>query len=85
MKRVTASEARRDWFRLLDEVVAGEQVIVERKGCRIVLRRESRDESGAAADYSDVFAVRDPESADTWGWDWDGSGLRPAKKAVRRK
>lgn len=85
MKRVTASEARRDWFRLLDEVVAGEQVIVERKGCRILLRRESGDEVGKEPDYSDIFDVRDPEAADTWGWDWDDAGLRPAKRSVRRK
>jgi hypothetical protein len=32
MKRVTASEARRNWFRLLDEVAAGAVVVIERGG-----------------------------------------------------
>ncbi len=41
MKRVTASEARKSWFRLLDDVAAGEVVVIERKGRRIVLRGES--------------------------------------------
>ena len=32
MKRVTASEARRNWFRLLDEIAGGEQVVITSEG-----------------------------------------------------
>ena len=35
MKRVTASDARKNWFRLLDEAAAGEVVVIERAGTRI--------------------------------------------------
>jgi hypothetical protein len=74
MRRVTASEARRNWFRLLDEVAAGAGVVILRKGRRIVLRRE---EPAAAAerelpDYSDSIRVPDVAEADRWGWDWEG-------------
>ena len=31
MKRLTASEVRKNWFRVLDEVAAGEGVVLERK------------------------------------------------------
>jgi len=40
MKKVTASEARRQWFRLLDEAAQGEVIVLQRRGRRLVLRRE---------------------------------------------
>jgi hypothetical protein len=70
MKRVTASEARRNWFRLLDEVIAGETVVVERKGWRVVLRREKQSSEGKIPDYSGLLRSGDLELADRWGWRW---------------
>ncbi|MGH7468687.1 MAG: type II toxin-antitoxin system Phd/YefM family antitoxin [Longimicrobiales bacterium] len=72
MKRVTASEARRDWFRLLDEVVNGEVVVIERKGQRIVLRREpsSRRARERFPDYRRLIQAQDASAADTWSWEW---------------
>jgi len=40
MKQVKASEARKRWFQLLDAALRGEVIAVERKGQRVVLRRE---------------------------------------------
>ncbi|MCY4389867.1 MAG: hypothetical protein OXC18_22450 [Desulfurellaceae bacterium] len=37
MKKLTASEARKNWFQVLDEVAAGEVVVLERKGEMILL------------------------------------------------
>ncbi|MGH7475487.1 MAG: type II toxin-antitoxin system Phd/YefM family antitoxin [Longimicrobiales bacterium] len=68
MKRVTASEARRHWFRLLDEVAAGAVVLIERHGRRLVLRREPRGEGEEAPDYGRLIQVAEPERADRWGW-----------------
>jgi len=71
MKRVTASEARRNWFRLLDEVAQGEVVCIERGGRRIILRREP--ESGGATglpDYDALLQVPDLDEAHKWGWSW---------------
>ena len=75
VKRMTASDVRRDWFRVLDEVLAGETVVVERGGRRVVLR--VADESGGGArqappDYRDLLRGNVDE-ADQWSWEWAGS------------
>ncbi|CAN5895965.1 hypothetical protein BH23GEM9_BH23GEM9_31110 [soil metagenome] len=73
MKRVTASDARKNWFRLLDEIAAGEVVVIERNGERIVLRRETAaPRSRQLPDYSTILHVPHATAADTWTWDWDG-------------
>jgi antitoxin (DNA-binding transcriptional repressor) of toxin-antitoxin stability system len=76
MKQVTASEARKNWFRLLDEALDGEVIAVQRKGQRLVLRREdvakSRD-TKASRQYKRLLRVPDGEKADQWSWDWRGS------------
>lgn len=74
MKRVTASEARRNWFRLLDEVIGGEVVAIVRKGKRILIRREdpARSAKRPLPDYGSIITVPDADRADTWGWDWPG-------------
>lgn len=80
MKRITASEARRNWFQLLDRAAAGEVVLIERNGRRIVLRREEEGERSAAVpDYRTLIRpVGDVEGADRWSWAWDSSaGLHP--------
>ena len=60
MKRVTASEARTGWFRLLDEVVAGEIVCVKRGGFRVLIQRQF--EAAPDADLPDYGRIlRVPE------------------------
>jgi hypothetical protein len=74
MKRVTASEARKQWFRLLDEVAAGEVVILERKGRRLVLCREdAKVGERTVPDYRKLIRAPDADHADQWSWDWQGS------------
>jgi len=82
MKHITASQARRDWFRILDEVADGETVVIDRKGRRIQIRRV--DPPGADAplpDYTRLLQVReDATEAHRWGWEWsgeEGGALRP--------
>ena len=75
MKRVTASEARRRWFSLLDEVIDGEVIAILRKGKRIILRRDdSAERRQKPPDYRSVLRVREPDRADSWHWDWNASG-----------
>jgi hypothetical protein len=83
MKRIGATEARRTWFRLLDEVAAGEIVVVERGGRRIVLRREEPPSAGRGKtpSYEGLLLVRGAEHADEWGWEWTGPG-RDVEPAV---
>jgi hypothetical protein len=79
MKRVTATEARKNWFRLLDEVVEGEVVLIEREGARLLLKMADQGEPPSKIpDYQGLIRVPDADEADQWGWDWDGSpeGLR---------
>ena len=76
MKQVTASEARKNWFRLLDEALDGEVIAVQRKGHRLVLRREDVAKSRntkASRQYKRLLHVPDDEKADQWSWDWRGS------------
>jgi hypothetical protein len=72
MKRVTASEARKNWFRLLDEVAQGAVVCIERGGRRIVLRREEPEAGEAATlpEYDALLRVPEVDLADRWGWSW---------------
>ncbi len=85
MKRLTATQARRHWFRLLDEVADGEVVLIERKGRRIVLRREEQARPRGAPsdeDYGRLLTVPDLDRAETWRWEWVGPG---AELAVREE
>lgn len=72
MKRITASEARRNWFRLLDEVVAGETVVIERRGVRVVLQRYA--EPDRAPDYRGLLVGVGLDQADRWTWEWAADG-----------
>jgi antitoxin (DNA-binding transcriptional repressor) of toxin-antitoxin stability system len=82
MKRVTATEARKNWFRLLDEVLEGEVVLIERDGARLVLKLVDQGEpTERIPDYQALIRVKDVDEADEWGWEWDGSpeGLHPRR------
>jgi antitoxin (DNA-binding transcriptional repressor) of toxin-antitoxin stability system len=75
MKKITASEARKHWFRILDEAAQGEVIVLERKGRRLVLHREEPDKPGAAAkgpDYRRLLRAPDADKADRWSWEWRG-------------
>lgn len=76
MKRVTASEARRHWFRLLDQVLEGEVVAIVRRGARIIIRREpASDAEAEPPDYSGIIRVPDIDHADRWNWEWEGEDV----------
>ena len=80
MKRVTATEARKNWFRLLDDVLEGEVIVIERNGNRIVIRRESEppvEGAYSTSDYSHLLRVAKADEADRWGWSWSEGDLEP--------
>lgn len=81
MKRMTATEARRHWFRLLDEVAAGEEILIERDGARLVLKIADLQGPAKVPDYQGLIRIPDADQADQWGWEWDGSpaGLKTRK------
>lgn len=85
MNRITASEARRRWFQILDRVADGEVIVIERKGRRILLRREEEEDlASEVPDYSALIRpIEDVNRADEWGWEWtESEGLRPREDGV---
>jgi hypothetical protein len=87
MKKITASEARRQWFRLLDEAVQGEVIVVQRKGRRLVLRREDIGKVKAASSgpaYRRLLRVPRVDQADRWSWEWKPEGRLAPRRAPAR-
>ena len=79
MKHVTATEARKNWFTLLDEALKGEVIAIRRNGKNLVLKRHT--DGDVIPDYSKVLKFDDAENADSWGWEWRGPGkLTPKSK-----
>lgn len=72
---MTASDARKNWFRVLDEAAAGEVVVVERAGTRILIQRDPNvGVVGEVPDYGAVVRGPDLTHADAWSWDRDAEG-----------
>ncbi len=81
MKRVTASDARRDWFRLLDEVAGGAVVSIERGGRTILLQRAPHPKGRAPApDYTRLIRAPNAAAADRWSWEWPEGELEPSER-----
>ena len=76
MKHVTASEARKNWFKLLDEAARGEIIAIQRNDKKLILRLERRRRS--VPSYRGMIRGADIENADKWGWEWsDSKGFVP--------
>lgn len=80
MKKVTASQARREWFRILDEAARGETFVIDRKGRRLVLQRQP-EEAVSVPDYGALLTVPEADRADAWSWSWSPEGLEPRNSA----
>ena len=72
MKHVTASEARKNWFTLLDEAVKGEVIAIQRNDKKLILKLEKK--KPAAPSYKGLIDFPDADEADIWGWEWKGPG-----------
>jgi hypothetical protein len=81
MTRIKASEARQEFFRLLDAAEKGEAVIVERKGARFRLTLVPPEPIGTPA--SPVL-VEDPEVL-SGNWTWVGDQEGQLQFRSRRK
>ena len=74
MKHVTPSDARKNWFRLLDEAAAGEVIVIERNNKRLLLQADKRVKSAKPKRW----IQGNVDDADQWGWDWSPKkGLIP--------
>ena len=86
VKKIAASEARKQWFRLLDEAARGETIVLERHGRRLVLRREETESARTAkpaVDYRRLIRVPHVREADRWSWEWRGPDRPLASRRVR--
>ena len=62
MKYVTASDARKNWFQLLDEAANGEVIAIHRDGKKLILKLNNT--IAAIPDYKDIIDFPDAENAD---------------------
>jgi hypothetical protein len=88
VKRIAASEARKQWFRLLDKVARGDTIAFEWRGRRLVLRREETDCAATAkpaVDYRRLIRVPHVREADRWSWQWRGPDRPLASRGVRAR
>lgn len=74
MKQVTATQARQNFFKLLDCAARGEKIVIERKGVSLELvrqpTRKGKRKSGKIPDYSNCI-FSDVSNADKWTWEWE--------------
>lgn len=78
MRHVTATEARKNWFRLLDEAAEGEVLVIDREGVELVLQRRDRGRTVEAEppSYEGLIRAERLDEADQWSWEWrDPEGL----------
>lgn len=71
MKCVTASEARKNWFKLLDEAANGEVIAIQRNDKKLILKAQKG--RPRIPSYKGLIGGK-VDDADTWGWEWKGSG-----------
>lgn len=81
MKYVTASEARKNWFQLLDEAAEGEIIAIQRDDKKLVLQLEKKKQR--VPNYKGLIQARGADNADAWGWEWKGPGRLVSR--IRRK
>lgn len=77
MKQVGATEARKDFFKLLDKVVEGETVVIKRKGVNLRLVREPQVKKKSKKIQYHRYIQGAVDQADQWNWVWSPSeGLK---------
>lgn len=76
MKQVSATEARINFFKLLDSALKGEVVIIDRNGIPLQLVRRTYLKRLGAKKKKVHYAShihRGVDDADQWSWDWDSA------------
>ena len=76
MKYVTASEARKNWFKLLDEAAKGEVIAIQRNDKKLILKAQKA--RPRVPSYKGLIGGK-VDDADTWGWEWKGPGTFVSK------
>ncbi|MBI2336040.1 MAG: type II toxin-antitoxin system Phd/YefM family antitoxin [Deltaproteobacteria bacterium] len=79
MKQFSATEARKNFFKLLDSAVEGETVTIKRKGIVLKLVPSRPQKTKKVSGYS-PYIHSDVSKADQWVWHWD-----PNKGLISKK
>ena len=82
MKHVTATEARKNWFALLDEALSGEVIAIQRDNKKLILKLQSTKR--ATKSYNELIDFPDADEADTWSWEWKGPGKLESRRGSER-
>jgi len=84
MTRYTAAEARKHLSGLLNAAERGQEVVIERKGVRFVVKAE-RSAPRPAQRRESIFEFIDPVVMEgEWTWAWGRRGLRFARRGRAR-
>jgi hypothetical protein len=83
MKHVTASEARKNWFKLLDEAARGEVIAIQRDDKKLILKAAKT--KSRQPNYKKLIQFPDVDDAHTWGWEWKGPGQLASRKKPNPK
>ena len=76
MKRYTSSQVRERFADILDAAERGEEVVIERRGVRYVLRAESARAGRPRRRRRSLIAYMDPAvAAGQWTWELGPDGL----------
>jgi antitoxin (DNA-binding transcriptional repressor) of toxin-antitoxin stability system len=82
MKRYTSSQVRERLADVLDAAERGEEVIIERRGVRYVIRAE-RAKVNRRPQTSLISGVDPGVAAGEWTWTWKDDGLTFSSKRRR--
>jgi antitoxin (DNA-binding transcriptional repressor) of toxin-antitoxin stability system len=84
MKRYTSSQVRERLSDVLDAAERGEEVVIERRGARFLLRVEGSDRPAARRRGRPAIEILDPAVAEgEWTWAWKPTGLAFTKRPRR--
>ncbi len=84
MKHVTASEARKNWFAVLDEGPKGAVVAIQRNDEKLILKLQKK--KAVVPNYKGVIDFPDADDANTWSWEWNGLGkLAPKTRRTSKR
>ena len=68
----------------MDEAANGEVIAIQRKDKKLILKLQTKKQN--VPSYKGLIDFPDADEADTWGWEWKGSGKTvPKIKSRPRK
>jgi prevent-host-death family protein len=84
MHRYTVAQARQHLAEVLDEVETGEEVVIERRGVKFIVKRAVPAKKTRPA--KPRLTIEDPSvAAGAWSWDWSPGSVTFSAQEGKRK